>query len=83
MGWIREEYECRLPSVGRRGIGSVWRCRRCGAHWELTDKRSVGILEYVTWRGPSDEDSGRYCRECKRVHPTLSDELAAHGDPPS
>lgn len=28
-------------------------------------------------------DASRYCRECKRVHPTISDELAVHGDPPS
>lgn len=83
MGWVREEHECQRPGAGRRGIGSVWRCRRCGTHWELTHKRSAGAVEYTRWRELAPEDVSRYCHECKKVHPTISDELAAHGDPPS
>ena len=49
FGWLHEEHECRKPSAGRRGIGSIWRCR-CGQAWRIIAKRQAGINEIVTWR---------------------------------
>lgn len=46
--WIKKVHECQQPIAGRRGLGSIWRCR-CGKRWELTSKRVDGIREYVRW----------------------------------
>lgn len=78
MPWESTEHECERPVAGRRGIGSIWRCRRCGARWELTHKRNAGAVEYTRWR------------ELPKIEPrvaaelaSISRELAEHGDPPS
>lgn len=59
-------------------------CEPCGLGMDVPDNPFGQIMRDVfELEHKGHENASRCCRECKKVHPTLSEELAAHGDPGS
>ena len=53
--------DCKLPSLRRglnAGVGAIWRCPKCGNHWEFVGDwnglwRSIGALPGTDKENPS------------------------------
>lgn len=69
MGWERRakrEHTCEQPNAlqaerKHADVGDIWKCRKCGARWELTYKgiyatNRAGPLHENTWRRRESED---------------------------